>query len=254
MNGASGARRPASGVVEVAVTGTGTGVGKTRVTDMLVRGLRLLGRRVWVHKPIACGGWDGATADDGRALAALCVGDQPAETVCPLQFPEPASPHLAAAAVGKRVELSTLRANLERCRGDHDLIVEGAGGLLSPLTSDRQGIADLVVPMGMAAIVVTRPDLGTLNATALTVAEARRRELDLVGLILSHVLPDDGSLAVRTAAEELSRLCGLPMVGVLPHGAAADADARGLASAVLAGRRTPDAGRSPLPGSARPAQ
>jgi dethiobiotin synthetase len=220
---------------EVAVIGTGTGVGKTRVTTLLARGLRAFGRRVWVHKPIACGGWDGATADDGRALAALRADDQPADTVCPLQYPEPASPHLAARAAGMRVELSTLRANLERCRGDHDLVVEGAGGLLSPLTDAREGIADLIA--GMAAIIVTRPDLGTLNATALTVAEARRRGLDLLGLVVSHVAPDDASLAVRTAAAELEALCGLPVLTVVPHGGAGDREASGLAAALLAAGR-----------------
>jgi dethiobiotin synthetase len=224
--------------VEVAVTGTGTGVGKTRVTTLLVRGLRALCRTVWVHKPVACGGWDGATADDGRALAALRADDQPIETVCPLQFPEPASPHLAAAAAGACVELGTLRANLERCRGEHDLIVEGAGGLLSPLTSAREGIADLV--RGLPVLIVTRPDLGTLNATALTVAEARRRGVDLVGLVISHVLPNDGSLAVRTAAAELATLCALPVLAELPHGAD---DGRALAEALLSARRTPQAAR-----------
>jgi dethiobiotin synthetase len=224
--------------LEIAVIGTGTGVGKTRATTLLARGLRALGRRVWVHKPIACGGWDGATADDGRALAALRGDGQPAETICPLQFPEPASPHLAAGAVGARVGLSALRANLERCRGDHDLVVEGAGGLLSPLTTAREPIAELI--QDLPALIVTRPDLGTLNATALTVAEARRRGLDLLGLVISHVAPNDGSLAVRAAASELTALCALPVLVELAHGAD---DGRALAEAVVAARRTPRAAR-----------
>jgi dethiobiotin synthetase len=218
--------------VEVAVIGSGTGVGKTRVTALLVRGLRLLGRRVWVHKPVACGGWDGRSADDGRALAALRGDGQPRGTICPLQFREAASPHLAAAAAGRRVTLATLSANLARCRGEHDLVVEGAGGLLSPLTSRREGIGDILGP-GVPAVIVTRPDLGTLNHTALTVAEARRRGLRLLGLVLCHVLPPGGSLAVRTAPAELAALCGLPVIARIPHGADSDAAARRLAAAVL---------------------
>ena len=224
--------------LELAVIGTDTGVGKTRVTGMLARGLRQHARRVWIHKPVACGGWSGGTAEDARALA-LVVGDgQDPSTVCPLQFPEAASPHLAAAAAGAEVTLERLRAHLTRCRGPHDLVMEGVGGLLVPLTTTRATIVDLLVNTGIACVVVTRPDLGTLNHTALTVEALRRRGLQVLGLVLNHHRPHAGppSLAMIHAERELGAITGLPILAVLPHDPDGGSDelARALGQAVLA--------------------
>jgi dethiobiotin synthetase len=206
--------------LQVAVVGTDTGVGKTRVVDVLVTGLRRLGRQVWVHKPIACGGWDGASAEDARALEPLRGPGQSAQDLCPLQFPEPASPHLAARAAGVEVAWSTLLANLNRCRPTptdaHDLVVEGVGGLLVPLTAERQTIADLVAAARLPVVIVTRPHLGTLNHTALTVEAAIRRGIRVLGLVLNHHTAVDESLAVRSAAAELVAMTGVPLLATLP--------------------------------------
>lgn len=217
--------------LEIAVVGTGTGVGKTRLTSGLVRALRARGRRVWVHKPVACGGWDGTTADDGRALAALAGDGQSVATICPLQFAEAASPHLAARVAGAPIDAAELRRSLARCRGDHDLVVEGAGGLLTPLADDRSGIVELLLAAGIAVVIAARADLGTINHTALTVAEARRRGLRVRGIVVSHVTPDDGSMAVRTAPQEIAALTGMPVLAVCGYGADAGVP---LAEALLA--------------------
>jgi len=231
---------PTSPPLQVAVVGTDTGVGKTRVVEMLVHGLRRLGRQVWVHKPVSCGGWDGMTAEDARALDPLRGPGQSAQDLCPLQFPEPASPHLAAQAAGVVLSLKDLLAGIDHCRGTlsapHDLVVEGIGGLLVPLTSERQTVADLVAAARLPVVIVTRPHLGTLNHTALTVEAATRRGIRVLGLVLNHHTAVDDSLAVRTAAEELVALTGVPLLATLPfaphthdHQAAVD-----LAGAVLA--------------------
>jgi dethiobiotin synthetase len=218
----------------VAVVGTDTGVGKTRVGTMLARGLRSLARVVWVHKPIACGDWSCGMADDGRQWAGLVADGQPPATACPFQFPEPASPHLAAGAAGRPVALAELHAGLRAVTGDHDLVVEGAGGLLTPLSAERATIADLLAGSGIALLVVTRPDLGTLNHTALTVACARSRGLPLLGLVVNRPRAVPAGLATAHAVSELMAITGLPALADLAHGEApAGADAA-LASAVLA--------------------
>ena len=206
-------------VFSVAVIGTDTGVGKTRVSALLVRGLRALGRRVWIHKPVACGGWAEGTAEDGRVLAGLLADGQPLASVCPFQFPEPASPHLSAAAAGVAVTLAALLANLQRVRGDdHDLVVEGVGGLLVPLTPTRQTVADLCVASRLPALVVTRPHLGTLNHTALTVVAARAAGIPLLGLVINAHQPVLPGLATDHAVRELTEICGLPVLAELPYG------------------------------------
>ena len=222
-----------SGPCEVVVVGSGTAVGKTRVTTLLVQGLRALGRRTWVHKPISCGGWDGTSADDGRVLAGLCGDGQDPSSICPLQFPEPAAPSLAARLAGRHISLADLRSALDACRGDHDLVIEGAGGVLSPLSADRRGILDLVAGR-LPALVVCTPALGTLNATALTVAAARQAGVELLGLILNQAGAPQGTIAESHAQEELEALCALPVLSMLPHAVeSAPGAATTLAQAVL---------------------
>ncbi len=207
------------------VIGTDTGVGKTTVTLLLAQGLRALGRRVWLHKPVACGGWDGSSSEDGRALRVACGDGQDPATVCPLEFPEPCSPHLAAQAAGTELRLEQLvntAAGLEP-RGPVGagaprslLLLETAGGLLAPLTTARETNADLLAALAWPLLLVTRPHLGTLNHTQLTVNECRRRGLRLIGLVVNHHEPIPPSLATRTAAAELTALTGLPVLMELP--------------------------------------
>ena len=242
-----------SGHCEVVVVGTGTGVGKTVVTTLLVQGLRALGRRTWVHKPIACGGWDGTTADDGRTLAKLCGDGQDPVSVCPLQFPEPAAPALAARLAGSRITRETLRDALARCRGDHDLVIEGAGGVLSPLTADRHGILDLIAASRLPVLVVCTTGLGTLNATALTVAAVRQADLPVIGLVLNQASAPQGTSAEAYAREELEALCALPVMAMVPHAqAGAPGGAAALAQAVLGawGQRGERHGPPARPGEA----
>ena len=198
-----------SNIPALALIGTDTGVGKSTITAGLCRALRAVGQRVWLHKVIACGGWDGVSAEDGRwhrALAAEADDGQPFAGICPLEFPEACSPHLAAAAVGRQI-------SVEQSPGQPPVVlIEGAGGLLAPLTGDRQGIAEILHNSGIPAIIVTRPNLGTLNHTALTVEVARQRGLPLLGLIINHHQPSDDSLAVRSAATELAAITGLPVL------------------------------------------
>jgi dethiobiotin synthetase len=206
-------------VSRLAVIGTDTGVGKTAVTLLLARGLRALGRSVWLHKPVACGGWDGASSEDGRALRAACGDGQNPATVCPLEFPEACSPHLAAEAAGAAVSLPGLLSAVPApAPGPRPpaLLLETAGGLLAPLTDARETNADLLAALGWPLLLVTRPHLGTLNHTLLTVNECRRRGLRVLGLVVNHHQQAEGSLAVRRAPGELALLTGLPVLAELP--------------------------------------
>jgi len=203
--------------MKIAIIGTDTGVGKTHVTVMLAAGLRALGRQVWLHKPVACGDWDGCSADDGRRLRAMAGDGQDPATICPYEFPEPMSPHLAAALAGVQLTAEMFDAGLAQVQGPHDLLVEGAGGLLSPLTHDRLSFAELLPRWKLPAVLVTRPNLGTLNHTALTVRCARAVGIRLFGLVITTAEPVAASLAISSASAELAALTGLPVLATIPH-------------------------------------
>lgn len=178
------------------VTGTDTGVGKTYAACALLRALRARGHDVGAMKPVETGvGVEGP--EDARKLAAAAGSGDPLDEVCPQRFALPAAPAVAAAAEGRCVDLRAVRDAFARLRERHRfLLVEGAGGLLVPVTEEAS-MADLAAELGLPLLVVARAALGTINHTLLTLRAARERGLRVAGLVVSHA---DGVLSQADAA------------------------------------------------------
>ena len=199
------------------ITGTDTEVGKTYVAALIARSLSAAGHRVGVYKPAAsgCPAEGGPPAsDDALALwnAAGRAGEL--DRVCPQRFQAPLAPHLAARREGKQVDAELLRSGLEYWQARSDVIlVEGVGGLMSPLGEDEY-VADLAYDFGFPLIVVSRNELGTINATLQTLITAAtfRDGLAIAGVVLNHPTPpgDDPSLA--TNRRELAARCVPPVL------------------------------------------
>ena len=154
------------------VTGTDTGVGKTLVSAIVTRAL---GADYW--KPVQCGDLDSSDSDTVRRLA-----DDDRLVIHPEAFrlKTPASPHRAASVEGVSIRLDNFRLPVT----DNTLVVEGAGGVLVPLNEEER-IIDLAAGFGLAAVVVCRHYLGSLNHTFLTVEAIRSRGIALAGLVFS---------------------------------------------------------------------
>ena len=198
----------------VFVTGTDTGVGKTVATCALVRGLRARGIDAGAMKPIETGVGD-AGPMDALALRAAAGGGDALDDVCPQRFALPAAPTAAARAEGRAVDLAAVDAAYRRLRMRHAwLAVEGAGGLLVP-AADGVTMADLAARLGLPLLVVCRAALGTLNHTRLSLEAARRRGLEVIGVVISHA---DGPLSDADAVnlEELRRDADAPWLGEIP--------------------------------------
>lgn len=208
------------------ITGTDTGVGKTHAACVIARQLAACGLRVGAYKP-ACSGAernnDGAFLwDDVERLRSAINVAATVDEICPQRFVAPLAPPLAARAEGKTVDGALLRAGVEAWRDRVDvLLVEGAGGILCPLT-DVETFADLAVDLAFPALIVARTGLGTINHTLLTVEAARRRGVTVAGVILCESRPngDDPSIAGNPA--EIERRSGAPILGVIPHGNSAE--------------------------------
>ncbi len=163
------------------VTGTDTGVGKTVASAWLAARAAATGLRVVYVKPVQTGVPDDATAGDA-AFVTRAAGVEATELV---RFPAPLAPAEAAAQVGATIDPGDLVERTRALAGEADLvIVEGAGGLLVPLTEDVT-MADLAGMLGGDVVVVSRPGLGTLNHTALTLEAAACRRLRVTTLIVS---------------------------------------------------------------------
>jgi len=196
------------------VTGTDTGVGKTVVACALAEQLCARGVDVGVMKPIETGvGAQGPL--NAIALAEAAGVDDPIDRICPVRLELPAAPDVAAAAEGRTIELGAVRAAFDALRASHELlIVEGAGGLLVPITAERS-MAELARELGLPLLVVARGRLGTVNHTRLTLEVAAARKLPVAGVVISHG-PIPLSSADNANLETLRRLLGPLLLGELP--------------------------------------
>lgn len=214
------------------VTGTDTGVGKTFVACALAHALRAAGHRVAVMKPVETG-VVGDVAEDALALRAAAGDPAPLDDVCPWRLPDPLAPAVAAARAGVTIDVAALDRLLARRRRAADvLLVEGAGGLLVPLTGTTTFL-DLAVAHRLPLLVVAANRLGTVNHCALTARVAAAAGLAVRGFVLSQPAPAT-DLSAETNPGLVATLTGRPCLAVLGHlRSPADAAARGLLADVM---------------------
>jgi dethiobiotin synthetase len=199
------------------ITGTDTGVGKTYVACLIARRLIAQGVRVGVYKPAAsgCAAQNGPLVSDD-AVALWEAAGKPGELhdVCPQRFRAPVAPHLAARAEGKEIDASLLRTGLSAWRDRCELVlVEGAGGLMSPL-SDDDYVADLAYEFGYPLVIVAPNVLGVINQTLQTLitAAAFVDGLPVAGIVLNNVRLAEDDPSVATNLAELEKRCGPPVL------------------------------------------
>jgi dethiobiotin synthetase len=194
----------------VFVIGTDTGTGKTTISVALVRAFTARGRRVAVMKPCETG--DG---DDAARLAAATGRPLDMKLVNPYRFPLPAAPEIAARRASARIELGVLQTAYDTLVRDAQItLVEGAGGLLVPL-SGGVTIADLAQRFDLPVLLVARTQLGTINHSLLSAEVARRRGLRVLGVVFSRVKRTVGPEEKETVSA-IVRFGELLSFGVLP--------------------------------------
>lgn len=206
------------------VAGTDTDVGKTAVAVAIVRQLVAAGHRVGVFKP-AASGVVGA-GSDARLLWEAAGRPLSVADVCPQAFAAAISPSDAARLEGRTVDERLLRDGVEPWRRASDVVVvEGAGGLFSPLGAASLN-ADVARDLGWPVVIVDAVRLGLIGRTLMAVRAARAAGLEVAAVVLSHARPPAGDPADPTgdlrlvedgAATLGSFEPGLP-IGILGHG------------------------------------
>jgi len=166
----------------VFITGTDTGVGKTIVCAGILK--LLLGTKKAVYwKPIQTGTIVG---DDTKAVKSLT--DLKTENFWDpaYRFPEPLSPHMAAQKWGKTIDMETVyRYYDEHKKKGTFVIIEGAGGILVPLTDTVLQI-HMIKRFGLPLILVSEDRVGAINQTLLTLNAAREAQLPVLGVVLTR--------------------------------------------------------------------
>lgn len=203
------------------ITGTDTGVGKTHVASIIVRELRSAGHRVGAYKPVCSGAMQasgGVIWDDIERLRNALGETCPDDAICPQRFLAPLAPPVAARLEGRTVDSELLLAGAQWWNDRADvLVVEGAGGLLAPVTGTAT-VADLAQEFGYPLVIVSRCGLGTINHTLLTVEASRNRRLPIAGIVLNQSSPEDDRSLAESNAAEIERRGGVPVLGLLDWG------------------------------------
>jgi dethiobiotin synthetase len=202
------------------VTGTDTGVGKTAVAAGLAWLLRKKGTDVAVMKPFATGSKLHSKkykSSDTAMLAEAAGATESDDELNPVYYKLPAAPLMAAQIL--KADLPDVPGTLfplEKLALKHEfVIVEGIGGLMVPLT-ESEFVADFARLTGLPIVIVTRPFLGTLNHTLLTVRVCRDFGLDILGIIV-NMMPKKPSLVEKHAPRLIQELARVPVLAVLPE-------------------------------------
>ncbi len=197
------------------VTGTDTEVGKSVVGAALLAAWRQLGRSVDAYKPVESG-VEGAPAD-GTLLWEACGRAHPLDEVCPVRLSAPLAPPVAARDEGVVLDPADWQRRIADRAGASDLLlVEGAGGLLSPLWEGGDA-AELAVRCQLPTLVVAADRLGVINHVRLVVEALERRAVPIVAVVLTRSepsRPDDPSL--QSNRREIASRIDPPVIGPLP--------------------------------------
>lgn len=210
------------------VTATDTGVGKTVVSAAIVLALKRSGIKAGAMKPIetGCVRKNGILEpSDGTFLKKVARMDDSLELITPVRFEMPLAPYIASQREGFPVELENIFNAYRMLAEKYDfMVVEGIGGVLVPLAGAATAkvphtyfVVDLINDLKLPAVVVTRPALGTINHTLLTVSQLLDEGVDVAGIIVSFSTPAQGTIAEKTNLQALSELCPVPVIGIVPY-------------------------------------
>jgi dethiobiotin synthetase len=217
------------------VTGTDTGVGKTAISGGIAGALASVGYDVGVMKPVQSGSLpDGSrntgliSQDASFMLKAAGISTDDAESdyidlACPLRLKAPLAPSVAAELENHAIDIDLIKEAYDSLCSRHDIvIVEGIGGITVPITNEFL-VKDLIKLFDIPALIVARPDLGTINHTFLTVEYARMHNIYVGGIIINGYTGKD--TAERTNPDVISELTGISELYTVPFDPEVDVDA-----------------------------
>lgn len=205
------------------ITATGTDIGKTYVSGLIVKRLRQAGLNAGYYKPAL----SGADLIDGKLVPGDCtaVADMAGLHVRPEEmasyvYKTAVSPHLASQIEKRPIDVQTILADFTKAKKQYDyLTVEGCGGLVCPLRLDEQKflLTDLIKRLQLDILVVASAALGTVNDVLLTAAYAESQDIAVKGIILNHY--DHSDFLHRDNKKSIEILTGLPVIACVASGA-----------------------------------
>ena len=200
------------------ITATGTDIGKTYVTALIVKKLRSLGLNAGYYKAAVSGAESVSESDAGYVNKFAEIGEHE-ELLLSYLYKTAVSPHLAARIEGNPAEMSVIKSAFKRVCEQFDFVTtEGSGGIVCPIRKDEKAVIfleDIIAALGLPSIIVADAGLGTINAVVTTVEYMRKRKLPINGIILNKW---NGDFMQRDNLAMIEELTGVRVVAVVKDG------------------------------------
>lgn len=202
--------------MQLFVTGTDTDVGKTVVTAGLAAVMQSLGYKSGVYKPFQSGAEEKNGFLISPDLSYVKKLDFYIETLCTYLLKAPTAPYIAAELENVNINLSAVAREYQSLKQTCDVVlVEGAGGLLVPVTKDAL-MMNAAKMLDLPLLIVARPNLGTINHTLLTINQAKIAGLDIAGVVINRYPQDTDDIAIKTAPRLIEEYTDVSILGIIP--------------------------------------
>lgn len=183
---------------KIFITGTGTDVGKTYVTALIVKKLQEAGLHPAYYKAAMSGNDKDAQGElipgDAKHVKEVSNIDQPLSQMCPYIYELAVSPHLASRIEGNPVKLNVVKKGFEKvCEEYAYVTMEGSGGILCPISYDEDKIMleDVIKELGLSCLLIADAGLGTINSVVLTVEYMKRQGINVKAIIFNNYIAGD---------------------------------------------------------------
>ena len=200
------------------ITGTDTGVGKTFVAVGLINALKEKGFNVCPMKPVetGCRTKKGKLIpEDTMSLIKASGIKEAIDVINPYRFKHPLAPSVAAELERKSIKKEKIFSAYNYLSKKYDItIVEGAGGIMAPLYK-KYLFLDFIKDLKLPVIIISRPGLGTINHTLLTISAAKGRGVNILGVVINYAAKTKTGIAEKTNPEIIKRLGGVPVIGIV---------------------------------------
>lgn len=202
------------------ITGTGTDVGKTYVTGLIVKALAENGQNVAYYKSALSGNIrdENGKLIPGDALEVKETSNikQDLDSMCPYIYENAYSPHLAAQVEGTQVDMQTVIEGFHQLDKTYDLVVvEGSGGIVCPIRYDgveKIMLEDIIKKLNLPCIIVADAKLGSINSVVLTVEYMRNRNFEIEGVIFNNYT---GSVIEKDNLKMCKELAGVKIIAIV---------------------------------------
>lgn len=198
------------------ITATGTDVGKTFVTGLIVKKLRDAGYKAGYYKAAISGAEvteNGLIPGDADYVNRVANLGETMENLVSYVYEKAVSPHLAARLEGNPVEMDVVKSAYKKAVAKYDYVtVEGSGGIICPIRYDHIKIMleDIIKELALSTVLIADAGLGTINAAVLTVEYLRQKGISIKGIIFNHY--HEGNVMEEDNKKMVEIMTGLPVI------------------------------------------